>query len=480
MSTANSRIEEMDKKDSNKFKRLSNPKYIGIAAFLIIAFILVVISFFQASQFNKNVMINGIKVGGLNADQALKKLTTTELKNAVFVGQQELLNEKDTVMGFTGKDLPRVKEILKKQWTFFPTSKEKKYSLIPKEMEQYRGKTLPKLLEEKLLTMNKSLKAPQDAAARLDQGKIVIVPSVDGEQHDVESLLKDYQKQKYNSEIHLKPTYIQPNKEDSPVVKNQEKKLQELLQLTVDYKVQDQVYSLKASELIQNASLSKDLEVTIEASTIQDKIEEINNSQSTLNKDFSFKTHSGSVIPVKGKGYGWALKAKDEAARLQEAFQKGETSIEATSLYGNGWDWTPIGYERTSNNGIGDTYAEVSLAEQRIWIYKNGQLVVETNVVTGKRSTGEDTHPGVWYILFKKSPSILRGSSVGKGEYEQPVNYWAPFTNDGQGFHDAGWRTNWASNAYHTAGSAGCVNVPPSVMASVYNNLSQFDPVVIY
>ncbi|MEH6995791.1 L,D-transpeptidase family protein [Neobacillus drentensis] len=480
MSTANARIEEMEKKYGNSFKLLSNPKFIAISIFIMIALILGVISYFQATQFNAHVMINDIKVGGLSADQALKKLKTAELKNAVYVGQQPLLDEKDTQMGFTDKDLSRVKKLLKSQWTFFPSSKEKTYSLIPAEMDQYRNQTLPKMVEEKLTSMNKSLKAPQDAQARLEQGKIVFSPSVDGEQYDVASLLKDYQKLKYSSEIHLNPEYIQPNNEDSPVVKNQEKKLQEFLQQTVNYKVQDQVFSLKASELIQNASLSKDLQVTIEASTIQNKIAEINNAQSTLKKDFSFKTHSGSIISVKGQGFGWALKVENEAGSVQEAFEKGETSIDASNLYGNGWDYTPIGYERTTNNGIGDTYAEVSIAEQRIWIYKNGQLAVTTHVVTGKRSTGEDTHPGVWYILYKKSPSVLRGTAVGKGSYAVPVNYWAPFTNDGQGFHDASWRTNWASDAYNTAGSAGCVNVPPNVMASIYNNLSQYDPVVIY
>ncbi len=480
MSTANARMEEMDKKYGNSFKLLSNPKFIAISIFIAIVLIIGAISYFQATQFNSHVMINNVKVGGLSAEQALKKLKASQLKNSVFVGEQQLLDEKDSRMGFTDKDLPRVKKLLKSQWTFFPSSKEKKYSLIAEDMDQYRNQTLQKLVEEKLITMNKSLKEPQDAQARLEQGKIAFSPSVDGEQYDVDSLLEDYRKQIYSSEIHLNPVYIQPNREDSPVVKNQEKKLQEFLQQTVDYKVQDKVYSLKASELIQNASLSKDLQVTIEANSIQNKIAEINNTQSTLNKDFTFKTHSGSVISVKGKGFGWALKVENEAGRVQEAFEKGETSIDASNLYGNGWDYEQIGYERTTNNGIGDTYAEVSIAEQRIWIYKDGKLAVTTNVVTGKRSTGEDTHPGVWYILYKKSPSILRGTAVGKGSYEQPVNYWAPFTNDGQGFHDAGWRTNWASNAYQSSGSAGCVNVPPSVMASIYNNLSQYDPVVIY
>ena len=71
--------------------------------------------------------------------------------------------------------------------------------------------------------------------------------------------------------------------------------------------MQDEVYPLKAKDLIQNASMSKDMKVTIDASDIKKKITEINNAKSTLNKDFSFKTHSGSVISVKGQGYGWAL-----------------------------------------------------------------------------------------------------------------------------------------------------------------------------
>lgn len=94
--------------------------------------------------------------------------------------------------------------------------------------------------------MNEKLKAPQDAMAKLEQGKIVISKSVEGKQYDVTSLLKDYDKQKYKSEIHLKSAYIKPIKEDDPIVKKEEKALQNLLGQSVEYKVQDEVYPLKA------------------------------------------------------------------------------------------------------------------------------------------------------------------------------------------------------------------------------------------
>ena len=107
----------------------------------------------------------------------------------------------------------------------------------------------------------------------------------------------------------------------------EEKALQNLLGQSVEYKVQDEVYPLKAKDLIQNASMSKDMKVTIDASDIKKKITEINNAKSTLNKDFSFKTHSGSVISVKGQGYGWALDVEKETKQVQQAFEKGEKAL---------------------------------------------------------------------------------------------------------------------------------------------------------
>ncbi|MFJ5622866.1 L,D-transpeptidase family protein [Peribacillus loiseleuriae] len=480
MSTVNATVEEIDKERGNRFNRLTSRNFIVIGIISIIALLFAGISYYQTTRFNSQITINDTKVGGLTANQAIKKLKTSALKNRVYVGKQQILDEKDTQMGFTDKNLPEVKILLKSQWTLFPSSKVKNYSLLPKKADQFRSQTMKKQVEEKLLLMNKSLNAPQDAEVHLEQGKIVISKSMNGKQYDIASLLKDYDKQGYTSDIHLNPVYIKPIKADSPIIKDKEKMLQDLLQRTVDYKVQDKVYTLKATEVIKNASVSKDMKVTVTVSDIKNKVDEMNSSQSTLNKDFTFKTHSGSVISVKGQGYGWALKVEEETARIQKAFENGEKSIPASNIYGKGWSNEGIGYETTMNNGIGDTYAEVSIAEQRIWIYKNGQLVVTTNVVTGKHSTKEDTSPGVWYILYKRSPYTLTGSAVGKPGYSIKVDYWAPFTNSGQGFHDASWRTNWASNAYLTAGSGGCVNTPPSIMKTVYDNLSTYDPVVIY
>ncbi|HDX9492838.1 L,D-transpeptidase family protein [Bacillus thuringiensis] len=475
----NESVEEADKKRVRSSKCFTNWNLIAVGGGIITLLIGGMI-YYQATHFNSNVTINDTKVGGLSADQAIQKLKISGLANIVYVDQQQILDEKDTKMELAEKDLPQIKKLLKSQWTLFPSSKEKNYSLLPEKADQYRSKTMKKLVEEKLKSMNKKLKAPQDAMAKLEQGKVVISKSVEGKQYDITSLLKDYDKQKHRSEIHLKSAYIQPIKEDDPIIQKEEKALQNLLQQSVDYKVQNEVYPLKAKDLIQNASMSKDMKVTIDVSNIKNKVTEINNAKSTLNKDFTFKTHSGAVISVKGQGYGWALDVEKEKKQIQQGFEKGEKSLSASNINGNGWKKEGVGYETTSNNGIGDTYAEISIAEQQIWIYKDGKLAVTTNVVTGKHSTSEDTSPGVWYVLYKRSPYTLKGSAVGKGDYAVKVDYWVPFTNSGQGFHDAGWRTNWANNAYLTGGSGGCVNLSPSIAKNVYDNLSTYEPVIVY
>jgi len=479
MSALRESVVEM--KRSNRFKPRTNRNFIVIGIIILVtALIFAGLSYYQATRFNPKITINDIQVGGLTVNKAINKLGSTTLTNRVYIGEELILDENESEMAFSDQDRTEIKKLLKSQWTFFPSLVKKNYWLIPKKKDEFRSVTLAKQLEEKLHSVNESLQAPQDAQVKLEGGKIVISNSVEGGQYDVAAILKDYEKQRYTSDIHLQPVFVKPIAADNPIIKEEEKKYQDFLAGTVEYKVQDKVHTLKASELIKGASISKDMKVTITESDIQSKIEEINKSQSTLNKNIDFKTHSGKVISVKAQGYGWALDVEKETASVLAAFEKGEKSVSASNIYGHGWTNEGIGYETTGNNGIGDTYAEVSIAEQRIWIYRNGKLAVTTHVVTGKHSTGEDTSPGIWYILFKRTPYTLKGSAVGKPDYEIEVKYWAPFTNSGQGFHDASWRKDWGSKAFLSNGSGGCVNTPPSLMKTVYDNLNTYDPVVVY
>ena len=117
---------------------------------------------------------------------------------------------------------------------------------------------------------------------------------------------------------------------------------------------------------------------------------------------------------------------------------------------------------------------EISLKDQRMWMYKDGQLIVDTPVVTGNHSKGWDTPTGVYAVDAKKSPAVLTGE-----DYASDVTFWLPI-NGNVGIHDADWREEFGGDLYLTEGSHGCINTPYDQAEIIYNNIEIGAPVVVY
>ena len=440
-------------------------------------------TYYRMTHFNKNVEINGINVGGLNKKQATKKLKSKSVSNDVYLNNKLFYSGKKTVSGFSSKDQPKIQKLLKKQWTFWPSKKSVSYKAIPSKMGNYRQREIRNAVAEKLKSENKKREKAVDAKAVLRDGKVGVDKAQKGNQYDIALILKSFNKQKYEQNVYLKGKIAQPLSAKSKTVKHEKKMLEKLAAKKVEYTVQNTKYDFDAKQVLNEATYANG-NYQISQTGINKKIDEINKAQATLGKSINFKTHAGKSVTVASGGtYGWAIKNSDAIARIISAFKKNGTTTQLNAksdIYGTGYLTYGTGYDNTTNEGIGNSYAEVSISDQHLWIYKDGKEVVSTNVVTGKTSTNEDTPKGLWYVMYKESPSVLKGSESGSENYSVKVNYWAQFTNSGCGFHDASWRTNWASNAYLNDGSGGCVNTPVSQMKSVYDNLSQAEAVVVY
>ena len=107
-----------------------------------------------------------------------------------------------------------------------------------------------------------------------------------------------------------------------------------------------------------------------------------------------------------------------------------------------------------------------------------GNLVVESDVVTGLPKDGRETATGVFPLAYKESPSVLSGGQ-GNGAWNTDVQYWMPF-HDGQWLHDAWWRSSFGGNIYQTNGSHGCVNLPQNVAKIIYDNIETNVPIILY
>lgn len=119
-----------------------------------------------------------------------------------------------------------------------------------------------------------------------------------------------------------------------------------------------------------------------------------------------------------------------------------------------------------------DIFVVVDLSKQRLYLYNNDEIYYKLLVTTGKDSTPSDK--GLYKIYNKERDRYL----VGPG-YKSFVNYWMPY-NRGEGLHDASWRSVFGTDSYHTNGSHGCINIPPSYADDIYNNVKVGTKVLVH
>ena len=113
-------------------------------------------------------------VGGFTTKKHSINLRDSNLKNKVYIGDQQILDGKDTNPGFTDKDIPRIEKNSTSSKHFSRSDKAQNFSLIPSNPDPYRSQEMKTKVEAKLTEMNKGLTPPQDALARLENGEIVI------------------------------------------------------------------------------------------------------------------------------------------------------------------------------------------------------------------------------------------------------------------------------------------------------------------
>ena len=126
-------------------------------------------------------------------------------------------------------------------------------------------------------------------------------------------------------------------------------------------------------------------------------------------------------------------------------------------------------------NDLGNSYVEIDLGRQHMWLYKEGELVIESEIVSGNPNQGNATPVGTGKIWSRETDRFLTGDG-----WKSHVNYWLPFNWSGCGIHDSSWRSEYGKDIYKRNGFHGCVNTPPKLMSTFYNNTFKGMPVVVY
>lgn len=212
--------------------------------------------------------------------------------------------------------------------------------------------------------------------------------------------------------------------------------------------------------------VSSDFQVTFDEAGLKEYIKTLGRTYNTLGVHRTFMTSYGRPLTLTRGNYGWALDEGSEFEQLKSEIMEGK-SLTRDPIFSN---------KAASHGGndYGDSYVEVNLTAQHLFVYLKGVKVMETDIVTGDVLKANETPVGIYGIRLKKSPSILVGA-----DYRTPVNYWMPFIA-GYGLHDANWRSAFGKVIYKTNGSHGCVNMPPSKARELYKMSFVGMPVILY
>lgn len=231
-------------------------------------------------------------------------------------------------------------------------------------------------------------------------------------------------------------------------------------------------YNWNGSNVIVDADLISEWvvleknKVSLDEEKIREFVVERSKENDTYGKNRMFRTSDGRELELRSGAYGWRTNREAEVEALIAAVQNGEI-LEKEPEY----SFTAA---QSGKDDIGSTYVEIDLGKQRLYLYVDGEVVLESDFVSGNTSRGWNTPAGVFGLTYKTKNAVLRGE-----DYETPVNYWMPF-NGNIGMHDATWRGTFGGEIYQTNGSHGCINLPLENAKIIYEYLYTGFPVVCY
>ena len=442
----------------------------------IIGIILVIYlggSLYFKDKFHIGFLINNIDVSANTTLEAKDKIENS-LKNyeLTIEGKDKIekINASDIDLNFNGEE--KLNAILKSQNPFswiinlFDPSAE-----ILNNSITYDKNKLSNKIDKFVFFKKENVIEPKNASFKYENGSFVIIEEEQGSKVDKKLLIKAIEEGIESGErtinLEEKGVYIKPKYgKDSDEVLRTKEELNNMLNTNLNYSFGGKNLTLDKNEINDWFSVDKDMNININKKKVANYAYKIALQYNTKGKIRSFKTSTGKIVNVSGGNYGYSVDQAEEVKKIISSIKKGEkiTREPVFSEKGNIYN----------GNDIGNSYVEISLGGQHIWFYKNGKLLIDSDIVTGDKSRGWATPAGVYKLTYKQKKAVLTGEN-----YRTPVDFWMPF-NGGIGLHDATWRSQFGGNIYVSNGSHGCVNLPYKVAEIIFNNIDGSMPIVCY
>ena len=436
------------------------------------------------NRFFEGTVINGIDCSGLTAQEATEKIrekvenyqlqiTFRENQTEEIPGREidyryvsdgsenELMEAQNPLLWIKGYFSPEQYQV--KEHIAFDQKK------LEKQLNQ-----LPQMKEEEQTQ-------PENAFVIFRNDEFVIEPEKEGTMILPEKLYKAAEEAVETSSKTLSAEdagiYQEPQvRKDDDTLVRQRDQLNDLVKVTITYQLPYGKEKVLDGEELKTwlvtdkkGNYSRDDEKFDKK--LKQFVEELAEEVDTKGKDRKFHTTSGLDVTVESSDYGWKIDKKKERKALKKLLNQ-QKSTTREPVYSS----QEMGEE---NNGLGKNYIEVNLTEQHLYYYKDNKVVLDTPLVSGKMTRDRFTPPGIFLLTYKQRDRVLKGRPLPNGQpsYQSPVDYWMPF-NGGIGLHDASWRGKFGGTIYRYSGSHGCINLPSSKAAKIYEMIDKETPIV--
>ena len=475
-----------------KITRKSKKIILGICVTAAFALVVGLFSYIYVADHNtlgRKISVYGLDVSKLTVPKAEQKILKT-FQDRKVVFQEDGAEVYETTLGNLGYSLnaddlkSQLEELRKKRAAdrhLLATQEDHKiqYQLNKDENQE----------NSVLVSGNfgdKERPASVDASVQYDekQKKYVMVHETQGNMID-EARLKAYVDQTLDSvfqtdllggdvtvnmgtEVYQLPVSAQSEEMQNKLT-NLNARLDTYRNMTVTYTFGSETEVLDGSTI--DSWLKIDGEnISVDQDQAKAYVENLATNYNTIYVPRTFHTSYGSDVTVSDNEYGFQIDQEGELNQLLQDLETG-TPVTRDPVY------SIAGMQRNGRDDLAGSYIEVSLDNQHLWLYKDGALVTETDIVSGAPTPERETMRGAWPIAYKASPYTLTSDQYG---YNTTVTYWMPFVY-GQGLHDATWQSSFGGSRYKSgAGSHGCVNLPKDQAAIIYNAIDGGYPIIIY
>ncbi len=469
---------QKESKTRKKFRDWFRWRYIAVLTGALLLLTYLGVSVYYMNHFYKGTIINHVNCSNMTPEEADAKIKEVAKTYVLTLEERNDLTEQikgsdfDMVYVLNGdlRDVKGNQNGFLWPYCIFADSEE----TVPSSIEFDAGKFDDVL--NGLTGMQKDyMKKPVNAKISVylpERKAYEIVPEDNGS-----TILKERFAEKCREAVQfLKPTlsleqegcYKEVSiKADSKELKRVLKTLNRYVKTEITYQFGEKTEVLDGDLIHQFLRRKKNSnQITLSDGFIKEYIKNLARKYDTFGKSREFKTNSGKQITISGGDYGWWMDQAKEFKELKKLIERGKKKERKPIYFQKAVEYGKLDY--------GNTYVEINLNAQHMYFYKNGKKVLETDVVTGNPSRGNESPTGIFGVMYKEHGAVLRGE-----DYETPVEFWMPFSGD-VGLHDATWRSSFGGNIYRSNGSHGCINMPYAKAKQLFQMIEQGTPVICY